>query len=185
MASPSKSSPSSSTRSRISEFNSRVTLFEAIPTAQAATSTSITSATTRNAKASTSKRLRSVTPEIEEDLEEEYKPQLSNSRKKSKSPTKKSVKNEVEVKEENVLEGEDIKPKKSPSPRKPKPFINSLAKPHPEPAKWKIQYEMIKEARKSIVAAVDLMGCVQGGREPGEEVPNEKVSCYSEKLVHR
>lgn len=179
MTTPSKSSPSSSTRSRRSEFNSRVTIYESISTAQASTSTSIASTSTGNAKASTSKRIRSITPEIEEDLEEEeeYKPQLTNSRKKSKSPIKKSVKIEDELKEENIGEGgEDVKPKKSPSPRKPKPFVNSLAKPHPEPAKWKIQYEMIKEARKSIVAAVDVMGCIQGGREAGEEAPSEKVS---------
>ncbi|KAM0792169.1 hypothetical protein ACM66B_004866 [Microbotryomycetes sp. NB124-2] len=62
----------------------------------------------------------------------------------------------------------------TPSPRKPKVHVEKLDKPHPEPTKWRKQYEIIQEQRKRIVAPVDTMGCEQGGRERDEAPPSEK-----------
>ncbi|GAA5845621.1 hypothetical protein JCM9279_006051 [Rhodotorula babjevae] len=67
---------------------------------------------------------------------------------------------------------EDLKPtpttpgsSKVKSPRKPKVHVTKLDKPHPAPKNWERTYAVIREQRKGIVAAVDLMGCEQGGRE--------------------
>ncbi|GAA5938276.1 hypothetical protein JCM3775_002935 [Rhodotorula graminis] len=64
---------------------------------------------------------------------------------------------------------EELKPApttpKAKSPRKPKPHVTKLANPHPAPKNWERTYAVIREQRKGIVAAVDLMGCEQGGRE--------------------
>jgi len=48
---------------------------------------------------------------------------------------------------------------KSGSPRKAKPIQQSLATPHPEPAKWREAYNSIKSMRSRMVAPVDTMGC--------------------------
>ncbi|KAH7905475.1 DNA glycosylase [Hygrophoropsis aurantiaca] len=55
-------------------------------------------------------------------------------------------------------------PLKSLSPKKKskaKPIPQSLATPHPAPARWKETYDIIKEMRSHIVAPVDTMGCDQ------------------------
>jgi endonuclease-3 len=53
------------------------------------------------------------------------------------------------------------KPSKAVSPRKPKPIRQSLAIPHPAPAKWREAYDAIKVMRSRILAPVDTMGCDQ------------------------
>ncbi|KAF9032974.1 DNA glycosylase [Panaeolus papilionaceus] len=47
------------------------------------------------------------------------------------------------------------------SPKKVKAIPQSLATPHPAPAKWRETYDTIKEMRSRIVAPVDSMGCDQ------------------------
>ena len=42
--------------------------------------------------------------------------------------------------------------------KKPLPLL-SLAKPHPEPARWREQYALIERMRSGISAPVDTMGC--------------------------
>ncbi|KAG6867662.1 hypothetical protein C0993_012604 [Termitomyces sp. T159_Od127] len=53
------------------------------------------------------------------------------------------------------------KRKGSASPRKSKPIPQSLAVPHPAPARWKETYDTIKQMRSRITAPVDTMGCDQ------------------------
>ena len=72
-----------------------------------------------------------------------------------------------------VKKEEDEKPKKKRSPAK---FVLKLEKAAPTPKRWREAYDLIAEQRKSIVAAVDTMGCEQGGREADEKPPSEKVS---------
>ncbi|GAA5914476.1 hypothetical protein JCM8208_004461 [Rhodotorula glutinis] len=71
--------------------------------------------------------------------------------------------------EDDAAGFEELKPTtttpKAKSPRKPKPHVTKLAVPHPAPKNWERTYAVIREQRKGIVAAVDLMGCEQGGRE--------------------
>ena len=49
----------------------------------------------------------------------------------------------------------------SPRKTKTKPVPQSLAVPHPAPARWEEAYARIKHMRESIVAPVDTMGCEQ------------------------
>jgi endonuclease-3 len=49
----------------------------------------------------------------------------------------------------------------SSSPKKVKQIPQSLAKPHPAPARWKEQYDAIERMRSRIIAPVDTMGCDQ------------------------
>lgn len=114
------------------------------------------------------------------------------------SPIVKSLKEEDSDSAEDAEEEEeelDVKPSPAKKPSKPKPFVNSLSKPHPAPKRWKEQLAVLQEQRKTvgrsvsrtddedvlievlvqIVAAVDLMGCEQGGRTPDEKPPSDKV----------
>ncbi|TNY23611.1 DNA glycosylase [Rhodotorula diobovata] len=64
-------------------------------------------------------------------------------------------------------------PKKQRSPRKPKAHVEKLAVPHPAPKTWQRTYEVICKQREGIVAAVDTMGCEQGGREAQKKEEDE------------
>lgn len=113
-------------------------------------------------------------------------PVASTSAKRSASPSSSAVKKpkieieslfNSELDDEDakpaVKEEEDEKPKKKRSPAK---FVLKLDKAAPTPKRWKEAYDIIAEQRKSIVAAVDTMGCEQGGRDADEKPPSEKVS---------
>ncbi|KAK4053685.1 alpha,alpha-trehalase nth1 [Microbotryomycetes sp. JL201] len=94
--------------------------------------------------------------------------------------TPRSAASDVKYEEPDFIELDDVasktsrKRKPTPSPRKPKPHIEKLDVPHPDPLKWREQYEMIQKMRENIVAPVDTMGCEQGGRERNETPPSDK-----------
>ncbi|KAI0344980.1 DNA glycosylase [Trametopsis cervina] len=77
----------------------------------------------------------------------------------SKRRTVKAASLKVEF--EDIAEAKAPSRTKSSSSRKTKAIPQSLAVPHPAPARWKEAYETIKRMRENIVAPVDTMGCEQ------------------------
>lgn len=115
-------------------------------------------------------------------------PVASTSAKRSASPSStpaKSVDKKAKIEIESLFsaanDDEDLKPvkdeeEKPKKKRSPAKFVLKLEKAHPVPKRWKEAYDIIAEQRKSIRAAVDTMGCEQGGRAADEKPPSEKVS---------
>jgi endonuclease-3 len=66
-------------------------------------------------------------------------------------------------------------PSKPKSPSKSKPIPQSLANPHPAPPKWRETYDTIKSMRSQFIAPVDTMGCAEA--QTGEIEP--RVICLS------
>ncbi|KAJ7145005.1 DNA glycosylase [Mycena crocata] len=74
-------------------------------------------------------------------------------------PRPKRVKIELEPSTSREV-SESPSKKASKSPRKSKtPYKQPLVTPHPEPARWRDVYDLIKEMRSTTVAPVDTMGC--------------------------
>ncbi|ORY78466.1 DNA glycosylase [Leucosporidium creatinivorum] len=137
-------------RARRSEFNSRVTIYE--PAAAGAVDpASATSPSTTPLKRTRVTRSTASSPA-------------------AGSSTAATAKEEDEEDEKKPVKVA----KKATTPRKPKPFQEKLDKAHPEPKRWREQYEAIRKQRETIVAPVDTMGCEQGGRDRDEAPTNEK-----------
>ncbi|KAK4048714.1 alpha,alpha-trehalase nth1 [Microbotryomycetes sp. JL221] len=107
-------------------------------------------------------------------------PSAAISPRRSTRSTPRATSSSIKDEDEEFLElADEVKPRvkrrqSSASPRKPKPHVEKLDKPHPEPKKWLQQYEVIEQQRKRIVAPVDTMGCEQGGRDRNEPPPSDK-----------
>lgn len=83
--------------------------------------------------------------------------------------TNASVKTEAEtplraVKEESGTPARTPKVKKDAKPRTSTPIKLKLDKPHPEPPRWRRQYELIEKMREKIVAPVDTLYVVHQHR---------------------
>lgn len=107
-----------------STFSSRVTLYEPVNSAAAATSEEATPSPSRRR----SSRLSGVKLEGDVRDEELFKPEWD--------------KSENEAVEEQ-------KPKIAKSPRKPKKHVEALEKPHPAPKRWEETYELIRKQRET------------------------------------
>lgn len=115
-------------RTRRSEFNSRVTIYEptAVASASAGNSTTPVKRTrvTRSTASSPAAGSSAAATTKEEDEEHDEKP--------------------VKV------------AKKATTPRKPKPFQEKLDNAHPEPKRWREQYEAIRKQRETVSEAARL-----------------------------
>lgn len=109
-------------RARRTEFSSRVTIYEPAADATAATTTSITPVKRTRLTRSTAS---------------------SSAAGSSAAATTKEEDEEDEEKPVKVA-------KKATTPRKPKPFQEKLEKAHPEPKRWRDQYEAIRKQRETV-----------------------------------
>ncbi|CAA7260929.1 unnamed protein product [Cyclocybe aegerita] len=130
--------------SRVSEFNSRVTLFEP---------TDLPLAGTEGGSPRRSKRIK---------LEVKSEPvgDMEDLKLASDSVTPKRKRRVIKDEDsENAVASSSKTPAKS--PKKPKSVPQALEKPHPAPSNWRETYDTIKAMRTRFVAPVDTMGCDQ------------------------
>lgn len=145
----------SSSRSRRSEFSARVTIYEpTVEKQEVQEDNDVKSVTTPTRFSPRFNKVEQVKKEeTTEENDLDLIPSTSTPSKRSRTTTPKSA-----------------------SPRKKPVFKIALEKAHPTPPRWKEAYDIIKLQRSGIVAAVDTMGCEQGGLTTGAVDINEKDS---------
>ncbi|KJA19070.1 hypothetical protein HYPSUDRAFT_69421 [Hypholoma sublateritium FD-334 SS-4] len=141
--------------SRVSVFNSQVTLFEA------ADDPDDTPRRSKRAKKEV-KREDSILEDVE-DLE--YTPSASTPTPRKR---KAAVKSEPKQKKAASKSSPAKRAATSESPKKAKPIPQVLSTPHPEPPNWRETYNTIKEMRARFIAPVDTMGCQRAQLEETE-----------------
>ena len=189
--------------SRVSELDSRVTIFEP----GNAFSSSLVSSTDEIAAAGLVHNAEYAGEELEESVKRSRKRVKLDSGTlipdiedvmfiQHESPTRSSSQKVVKAKRKTMHEEEGTdphagtqspsaskgratpSPSKAKSPSKPKPIPQSLAIPHPAPPNWREIYDTIKSMRSQFIAPVDTMGCAEA--QTGETEP--RVSCLSSTL---
>lgn len=177
---PDESQPRRSTRlsSRVSEFDSRVTVFEPQNLSSGSVDELVEAGAIDKANGEpeqspkrSRKRIKLDPEDVIADIEDLVYTQR----------TPKNVKSAYEEERTNLKSDSARTPSngkhtasldslsKSKSPSKSKPVPQFLARPHPAPPHWRETYETIKSMRSRFVAPVDNMGCAQA--QTGEAEP--------------
>ena len=168
--------------SRVSELDSRVTVFEpgnAFPFSPVSSAEEHQDAGEELEESPKRSRKR-IKLESETDIADiedgMYVPQRSPTRSRSQKVVKAKMKIKATPDEEDSPKpSASLKGKATTSPSKLKLIPQSLAVPHPAPPNWREVYDTIKSMRSQFIAPVDTMGCASA--QTGETEP--RVTCLS------